>query len=395
MKKFLAAFLAAVMITALFSACGEKTVKNKNLHTLYFKDKTKSEKAVATFFNSQSGKSEDVAMSKTKEDSKTITFSCDGDTSKYNMAYVTYDGIRSNSFAFNKCVSGWYSSDKGFLPYTEGEKISYKYKREDVKFKFNGYDKAVHIWIPDDYDASSKKKYSTIYLLDGQTADFNEPPIGHTIAETECSAAQVKSMTKTTGEKAIIAAVETDGDYSSNQSFTRDDELIPNLGKMAHEEGVSKKLGNKFADFMAKTVVPYIEKHYNVYTDARHTSVEGTSLSALGAFIVAMDHPEKLGTAGIMSPSFWTYGDKEWRNYLQKKDFNNNAPFLYIYSGGAKTDTGKETKEMYKRLKDMNYPKEKLAFHYNEKGTHDVPSWRSVFAEFLEAMVFQKVEALK
>ncbi|MBR2279370.1 MAG: alpha/beta hydrolase [Ruminococcus sp.] len=393
MRKILSALLAAVMITAIFSSCAEKTPKSKNLHTLYFKDKSKSKEAVATFFNSKSGKTENVEMTKTGEDEGTTTFSCEGNTSLYNMAYVTYDGIKSNSFAFNKCVSGWYNCDMGFMPYTEGEKISFKYKCKDVKLKFNGYDKTVHIWTPDDYNASSKKKYSTIYLLDGQSVDFSEPPIGHTIAETECAAAQVKSMMKTTGEKAIIAAVETDGDYNS-YDYTRDDELIPNLGKMAHEEGVSKKLGNKFADFMAKTVAPYIEKHYNVYSDARHTSVEGTSLGALEAFIIAMDHPEKFGTAGIMSPSFWTYNDKAWRSYIGKKDYKNNTPFLYIYSGGKKGDTSKETKEMYKRLKEMNYPKEKLVFHYNEKGTHDVPNWRSVFAEFLEAMVFQKVEAI-
>jgi predicted alpha/beta superfamily hydrolase len=99
--------------------------------------------------------------------------------------------------------------------------------------------------------------------------------------------------------------------------------------------------------------------------------------------------------AGVFSPSFWTFDDNAWRKHLSKKPFGKDSPFLYIYSGGKKTDTGKETIEMVDRLKDMKYPKNKMVFRYFEKGTHDVPCWKAVFAEFLEAFVFQKVETLQ
>jgi hypothetical protein len=41
-----------------------KNKKSANLHTLYFRDESRSEEAVATFFNSDTEKSEDVKMEK-------------------------------------------------------------------------------------------------------------------------------------------------------------------------------------------------------------------------------------------------------------------------------------------------------------------------------------------
>ena len=166
MKKVLSAILAASLITTLFAACGTEN-KSGDSHTLYFRDASKSKEAVATFFNSDTGESTDVKMKRSAEDGEAVTFICEGNTSEYNMAYITYDNIPTDKFAFNKCVSGWYNSDHGFLPYTYGREINYRDSYDDVTLTCNGYDKTVHIWTPDDYDPKSDEKYSTVYLLDG------------------------------------------------------------------------------------------------------------------------------------------------------------------------------------------------------------------------------------
>ena len=77
------------------------------------------------------------------------------------------------------------------------------------------------------------------------------------------------------------------------------------------------------------------------------------------------------------------------KNNLSKKTFNKNPPFLYFYTGNEEDDTGKETKEMYERLKKMNYPDNRSLLHYNENGGHAVPYWRNIFSEFLGAMMFR------
>ena len=388
MKKVLSAIIAAALVTSLFTACGTK--ESGERHTLYFRDSSKSKEAVATFFNSDSGKTEEVKMSVCGEDSEAITFSCEGDVSAYNMAYITYDNISTEKFAFNKCVSGWFSSDLGFLPYAYGSGTDYHDRFDNVTLDCGGYDKTVHIWKPDDYDANSGEKYSTIYLLDGTSMVYLGFD-GMSVSDSEVANEQVRAMSSVTGKKAIVVAVETFGD---NNNYSRDDELIPDLGKMAHQEGTSRKVAKSTSNFIADTLIPYVREHYNVYADAEHTSIAGTSLGGLGAFYIAMENPDKIGTAGALSPSFWTYDDDAWRSYLKEKTLDESAPFIYIYTGG-KNDTGKEAKEMYERLADMGYPKDRLVFHYNENGGHSVPFWRAVFSEFLEAAMFGHVDVLQ
>lgn len=388
MKKIISAVLAAAITATMFTACGSVQSNNnsESMHTLYFKDSSKSSSVSVTFFNSENGNEEEMKMEKISEDGGDITFSCEGDTSAYNMAYITYDNVDSEKFAFNQCVSGWYNSEHGFLPYTEGKEINYNHTFDEVTLKCNGYDKIIDIWTPDDYDASSEEKYSTVYLLDGSAAIYLNFP-GETLLDSEHADVQVQSMTAATGNKAIVVAIHT---YGNMSNIERDDELIPNLGKLAKGEGTdwTQKLGNEFSNFVRDTLIPYVQQNYNVYTDAAHTSIEGTSLGGLEAFYIAMENPDKFGTAGALSPSFWVYGDAEWRSYLEKKTFDENSPFIYFYTGNAGEDTGAETKEMVSRLKDMGYPENRFALHYNENGGHAVPYWRNIFPEFLEAMFY-------
>ncbi len=407
MKRILSTLLSAVIILSLLTACSTKqssdipqsSTKNtiqtdKKHHLLYFRDKDKSDKAVVTFFNSVTGDSTNVDMEKIASDDDSFTFSCEGDTTVYNMAHITYGDKQSGDFAFNNCVSGWNNSEYGFLPYTEGEEIDYFPHYEHFTIDCNGYNKKIHIWTPDDYDPDSDEPYASIYVLDGQDDVCIEEP-GAKPKEVMSIPEQVRSMTATTGYRAIIIGVSTYGDMVN---YTRDDELIPNIGEMADSEYVAmtKRIGDDFARFVAETLVPYIEKNYNVSPNARHTSVTGASLGGLEAFYIGMEYPDVFGTVGAQSPSFWTYGDDVWTEYLKQKDFADDTAFLYIYTGsGGDTDMDGDVTAMVERLKKLGYPETKLAYEFYEQGGHHVTFWRRFFSEFLEAMVFQHIEPLQ
>ena len=401
------AIIALVFVFAIvITACGSKqsgsseatpdsthTEDNGSLHTIYFKDSNKSEKVVCNFLNSATGKSEKVDAEKCGEDDDSFIFSCRGNVKKYNVAYFTCDGKDTRKFAFNKCVSGWYKSKNGYIPYTYGKDTDYIPSFKEAKFDFNGYEKEVFFWVPEDYDADSGEKYATIYVLDG------DDEINHNNPEArpeDCMYIpdQVRIMTENTGYKAIVVLVSTCGDMTK---YNRDDELVPDIGKIAEEEysKLTKKKGADLARFMAETLVPYVQKNYNVYTDALHTSVTGASLGGLETFYITMEYPEVFGTAGSQSPSFWAYGDDTWKKYLSEKDFGKNAPFIYLYTGPSGGDTDPYVTDMYNRLIDMGYPADKAALHYNDFGGHHVNYWRSYFSEFLSAMVFQNVEPLQ
>lgn len=402
MKKIIAVLLSALTLCSAAGCQSDKTgepanstaeaVVDKGFNTLYFKDSSKGSEAVATFFNSDSKASEDVEMKKISEDSDSVTFSCEGNTKIYNTAYITCDGKKTKQFAFNPCTSGWYNSPDGFLPYAEGEEINYQPEFDEITLDCNGYKKAVHIWKPDDYDASSGEKYSTLYVFDGNEMVFTGKS-GQILRDSELVTEQVKAMTAATGKKAIVVAVDT---FGNSSDINRNDELTPDFKKYGAvvDEGISKMKGTEFAGFVVDTLVPYVQENYNVYTDALHTAVAGASLGGLEAFYITLEHPEIFGTAGALSPSFLFIEGTVWDNYLSEKSFDGDLPFLYLYTGPAGSDTDPDVSEMYLRLKGLGYPSDRMALHFNENGGHSTNFWRAVFSEFLTAMVFQRVEPL-
>ena len=407
MKRRISLVLSAAVLVSLFAGCAsestdpaQETVQSgteaaaaavpeyKTTHTLYFKDSTKSGKAAATFFNSDSGKSEEVEMKKVGESDDSVTFSCEGNCAEYNTVSIKHGDATTQKLAFNPCVSGWYQSDKEVLPYTEGKETTYEPDFEEITLTCIDYDKPVYIWKPDDYDPTSSEKYSTIYLLDGQFIMYTGK-YGQVREDCTDAIEQIDAMISSTGQKAIVVAVDNVG--------KRDFELVPNIGvpmdKTDFEyEGTD---GTKFAEFVGKTLVPYIQEHYNVCTDALHTSLAGVSLGGMESFYIAQEYPEIFDTVGSFSPSFWEYDDETWSEYLSGKTFGGDSPFVYFYTGPKEFDTDPHVTDMYNRLKKLGYPESRLVLHFNEDGAHGGVYWRAVFSEFLAAMIYQRVEPLQ
>ena len=416
-KNILAGVLSTALCMSFLTACGENgqnggtstqasntsiteqsTADGKKTHTLYIRDEAKNAEMTATFWNSSNDKTEDVKMEKAEETDKYILYSCEGDTNTYNMVHLSYgESQPTMDVAFNEMVSGWYLYQDELLPYAKGKEPNYSPKYETKEFEFDGYKKNVYIWTPDDYDKDSADKYSVIYMLDGQSVLSKE--IGN---EIQCwdVAQHVESMMSVTDNKAMIVAIETKGGITEDGKTinTRDDELIPDIGEFLEWNGQtvnSKKRGNDFSNFVYDTVVPYVEENYNVYTDAAHNAVAGSSFGGLGSFYIGMDHPDKFGTIGAFSASFQIYKPETLEEYAKKVIALENKPFVYFYAGGYATDTAASDVMVYNYLAENGYPKDKIVFNKDEDGEHFVPYWRNTYPEFLSAMFTGKVSALE
>ena len=266
MKRRITVILTALILALMLASCGsneqegsgdpawEKANGNNTLHTLYFKDITKREDVRAVFYNSNTKETAEVKMTASGADSDGFVYACEGDTSAYNMGSFSYDGLSTTDVAFNNCVSGWYNSEHGFLPYTEGEPNPYtdlekntatpvadglaydNVMYDDISLTFNGYKKTIHVRTPLGYDPSSDERYATVYLLDGQAMVYLGFP-GETLLDSEHADVQVQSMEAAAGYQAIVVAIETFGDEAR---YTRLDELIPDLGELAYDEDTKK-----------------------------------------------------------------------------------------------------------------------------------------------------------
>ena len=160
---------------------------------------------------------------------KNSVFSCEADANAYNMVRVKYGETESMDVAFNSFVSGWNLENDELLPYTVGTEPSYDPKFETKVFKFDGREKNIYIWTPDDYDKNSDKKYSVIYMFDGQSVltTGKDRGMDNDIMCWNVSES-VAGMTAATGNQAIIVAIDNGSPY-------RDDELVPDLGHINME----------------------------------------------------------------------------------------------------------------------------------------------------------------
>ena len=410
-KRVAAGLLCACLCVSVTTACSgggsssqsssqseaKKTEpKGKDIRKLYIRAPKSAEEMTATFWNTASGKTADVKMNKTDESGGSIIYCCDADANLYNMVHVTCGDIKSGDAAFNSFISGWNLRGERLLPYVVGTEPEYDAKFETKTFEFDGYGKKVYIWTPDDYDAKSEEKYSVIYTFDGQSVLTTGVERGMDNDEISWNVSEnVRSMTSVTGNKAIVVAID-------NASGNRMDELVPDLGEINTEgmgdvkaDDLTRKRGTAFADFVCDTVMPYVNENYNVYTDARHTSLSGSSLGGLETFFTVLSHPDKFGTGGVMSATFDMYTDKEWTEFLGDKYDMENAPLLYFYAGGYESDNGDVSQTMYNKLIENGYPKDRLVYSKNESGEHLIDYWRSIYPEFLQAAFTKDVPALE
>ena len=411
-KIIIAGLLCGAFCVSVMTACannGGNTESSQNsetkpaqtkveqLHKLYIRAPKDLDGITATFLNTGNGNTADIEMKKSSEDDKSSVFCCEADVNLYNMVHLSYGQTVSMDVAFNSFISGWNLDNDELLPYVVGTEPVYDPQFETKVFQFDGRDKNVYIWTPEDYDESSGEKYSVIYMFDGQSVltTGRERGMDNDVIcwnVSEC----VTSMMAATDNKAILVCIDNGSPY-------RSDELVPDLGSInmegegtsVKEEDISLKRGSAFADFICDTIMPYINENYNVYTDAAHTSLAGSSLGGLETFCTVLAHPDRFSAGGVMSATFGMFAEKEWTSFLSDKLSMENAPYLYIYAGGYATDNGDATEKMYNVLVEDGYPKDKLIFNKYESGEHFMQYWRNVYPEFLEAAFTQNVTALE
>ena len=391
MKRILCLILSVLFILAALSACNNNNdaspteaakkhdYGNPMSHPLYIRAQSDCESVVATFKNSQMALSDIpvLDMEKIEDEGETAIYRCYQDAADFDRVVVTVDGKDSDELAYNEFTSGRELYPGRELPFTYGKESGEpEYDRQ--QFPYDNRTKDVLIRTPADYDPKSSEKYAVIYMTDGH--NLFDP---HATSTGSWAVAEsVDAMMSQSDNKAIIVGIE-------NIDGWRDDELTPNLGAPT-EESYADGHGAYFCDFVVDTVMPYIEENYNVYTDREHTVICGSSSGGIESFYIAMEHPEKFGAVGALSPAFELFDSNTWKKYLKEKDFSAGYPFVYLYCGGG-DELEKWLRsgfdEMPENLTSVGYPAVSIYSAYNEKAVHNELYWRIVFPDFLKYAV--------
>jgi len=146
----------------------------------------------------------------------------------------------------------------------------------------------VWIYLPPGYSSSSTR-YPVLYMHDGQNVFDNA-----TSFVGEWGVDETLDSLNALGDKDVIVVGVDHGDAK------RFDEYSP--WKNARFGGGE---GDKYVDFLVKTLKPYIDSHYRTLTDRANTGVAGSSMGGLISLYAILKYPDVFSRAGIFSPAFW------------------------------------------------------------------------------------------
>jgi enterochelin esterase-like enzyme len=153
----------------------------------------------------------------------------------------------------------------------------------------------VRVWLPPGYNDTdnAKRKYPTLYLLDGQTA-FDECTAFHGEHELQID----EAVTKLIGEHEIPPMIVVGVDSTHH----RDYQYSPYPSSVT-DPAAQEPIGQQLPRFFADEVIPFVSARYRVSDEAAHTGIGGVSLGGAAALYVALRRPDLFGLALLQSPT--------------------------------------------------------------------------------------------
>lgn len=214
--------------------------------------------------------------------------------------------------------------------------------------KVLGYQITYNVYLP--AHGKHPGKLPVVYVTDGY--EYMHPKMGNMITILDNLIADQKIKP--------VAAVFIDHREPINRSNNR------RMTELA--------MNPRYAEFITKEFLPYIEKNYPVDNTPASRAILGTSMGGLTAAYLAFSENAQFGMAGIQSPAFWT------KPQIYELCKNPDNPTLRVFmSTGTMNDTFKETEKMKEILSSTA-----CQFEYRQVNEgHSWGNWRNLIDDIL------------
>ncbi len=213
------------------------------------------------------------------------------------------------------------------------------------------------IWVclPKNYYRDEKRRYPVLYIQDAQNvfeswrAAYGQSwNIHQTLAQPDMPAA-------------IVIAIEHAGK-----------KRIAEFRPWADNGSLAE--GDKFADFMAFKLKPYVDKKLRALREPQHNSLMGSSMGGLISLYTAIKHQDVFGQAAIFSPSLWIA--PKIFDFAKQLDSKLNSRFYFLVGGGEGHQTVAKTKRMSEIIQHIGF---ETQFVLKPHETHNEGFWAREF----------------
>ena len=228
-------------------------------------------------------------------------------------------------------------------------------------------EKTIWVYTPTSYLFKKRRKYSVVYMHDGQNLMDEKTAFAGTWKVCE-------TLDSLNLEVIVI------GIAHGNEK--RLEELTP----FPHP-----KYGGGNADaylnFVFETLKPYIDKNYRTKPDAEHTLMMGSSLGGLVTFYAAMKYSDQIGKVGVFSPSFW-FSDEIYQ--MAKKSENWHTKTYFMCGDAESENLVDEVQKMVQIVHDKATHKENVKVKIVPEGTHQEWLWAQEFGEAMQWLLLNR-----
>lgn len=228
----------------------------------------------------------------------------------------------------------------------------------------------IWVYLPTDYEDAVTKRYSVLYMQDGQNLFDDKSSFSGEWGIDET----LNKLTKLGTESCIVVGIENGGSNRIN-------EYSPFVNK---EYGGGE--GKAYMRFIIETLKPYIDSAFRTHPDQKHTAIAGSSLGGLISIYGALSYPSVFGKVGAFSPALW-FSDSIF-SYAKGKYFD---PSILIYYVAGSNESNRMTADIY-HLDSILGSKGALSYvsniHIKADGEHKEWFWRREFEEFYKILFF-------
>lgn len=212
-------------------------------------------------------------------------------------------------------------------------------------------ERTVDVWLPKNY--SSAKKYSVLYMHDGQM--LFDASITWNKQEWRIDEVVSKLISENKIEDIIVVAIHNISEIRHTDYFPQKpykslsknekESLKEQIKKSRFQFNETKLNADNYLKFITKEVKPYIDSNYSVYTDAKHTGIMGSSMGGLISMYAICEYPKVFGNASCLSTHWPGFRDfdgnpipEKFFSYLKKKLPSAKNHKIYFDYGTVELD---------------------------------------------------------
>ena len=217
------------------------------------------------------------------------------------------------------------------------------------------YSRDLIVWLPPSYGKEPARRYPVLYMHDGQNIiDPGTSFIGYDWKVDEVADSLIRAGRM---EEVVIVGIYNTPDRMAEYADT--------------------KLGHAYADFVVRTVKPFIDSAYRTKPDRSNTAVMGSSMGGLMSFLFVWWYPELFSKAGCLS-SVFSYDHDKLLKQVQSEMERMRDVKIYMdcggYAGEATLKPGMD--KMIELLMNKGYVENRdfMAF-FDPQAEHNERAW--------------------